>query len=405
MNIDQQPKNKRNGRVSEELIAVLSKESDIKHAEGSGREELSHKAAQDLLKHGINPTVALVRRITNLGSNDAIARDIEGWRAGIGDVLKQRSLKTEVPEPVIEMVESMVNGLWKGALIEANQKYDIERQGVYAERDKAFDAERLAKGLLEASQLEVLRLQTELVSKDEAIKSAESRCAALDASTQELSRSISHLQEELDRERQERQKERERAADELKSTRAANDRAISAIEGDRKYALLQLDSARANERTLADRVKSLEADRHLSETQNRLALNALREQISKTMMENGTLSGTLHAREQELTRVLARVTELEAKISTNLETQLTDAESAKSEMRRQLRVTLETAARNDPAIFEFCDLRECHLVVALTDNNLPAYTLQSDADQSKIETPGTDLQSVIDFCQKHLDKR
>lgn len=391
--------------MSEDLIGALSEKSDKLREEGAQREELSRAAAFALVQEGINPTVALVRRITNLGANDAIARDLEKIRGEMGDVLKRRGLKTEVPEPLMGLVESMVDGLWGGALHEASKTFESERQAVLRERDAAVDSEKMAKGLLDAAQSDIQRMHSELAAKDDAIASAAGRAAGLESTIEELQKSIENLKQELSRERGEREKERERAADELKSTRAANDRAISAIEGDRKYALLQLDSARANERTLSDRVKSLEADRHLSETQNRLAVNALRDINSKTMMENGVLSGTLQAREQELARVLARVTELEGKISTSLEAQAANAESEKAEIRRQLCVTLETAARNDPAIFEFCDLQECHLCVALTDNNLPAYTLQRDADQSKIEVPGTDLQSVIDFCQKHLDKR
>lgn len=394
---------RRTQRISEVLIAALSKQSDLLHAGGSQREELTHEAAKALLSNGINPTVALVRRITNLGSNDAIARDLDKWRAGIGDVLKQRSLKTEVPEPVIELVESMINGLWKGSLIEASQKFDEQRSEISAERDAAVDAERLARGLLEASHAEVQRLQIESTSKDEAITASESKAAGLESTVQELQKSIAHLERELARERDEREKERDRAAEELQNTHKAQESALAVVEGNRKYALVQLDSARANERTLAERVKSLEAERHLLDTQHRLAMNNLRDHQSKVVMENGVLKGTLQAREDELTRVLTRVKDLESRLQQDAEDQAAAAAHEIAEARKQTCQALETAARNDPAIFEYCDLNECRVVVALSDNNVPVYTIQLDKDGTTIQVPGTDLQSVIEFCKRHID--
>lgn len=393
----------RNFRVSEELIATLAKRSDEKRADGAGREELSRAAAFALVQEGINPTVALVRRITNLGANDAIARDLEKIRGEMGEALRRRSLKTEVPEPLMGLVETMVDGLWGGALSEAQKTFDAERLEAFADRDKALERENLAKGLWEASQSEVQRLQTEVSFKDEAITSAESKCAALEATIQELMKSIDRLENELEWERQERNKERERAAADLQSTHKAHEGALAVVEGNRKYALLQLDSARSNERTLAERVKALEAEIHLRDSQNRLALNTLREHNSQVVMENGVLKGKLEARDEELIRTLARSRELENRLQLDADNQIFTSQRNLQEARNQTCAALATTAKNDPAIFEYCDLNECHVVVELSDTNVPAYTLHLDADSTKIPIPGTDLQSVIEFCKRHTD--
>ena len=390
------------GRVSEELIASLARQSDALMAEGHDREHLSRMAATWLSNEGIRPSVALVRRITNRGSNDAIARDLQKVRNELAATLKRRELKSDVPESVVGAAEAMIDGFWSGALEQARRSFDDERQQFTKERDTAYEAERIAKSLLEASQQEVSRLQSELATKDQIITEAVSRASAMESTVEELKKQLDGLHLDLDRERNEREKERERAASDLKGVHDANEKALAVVEGNRKYALLQLDSARANERALADRVKSLETERHLLDQQNRLALNALRDQLSTVSRDNGVLTGTLAATEAHLVKAQERVTALESKLSTQNEARLNQADTAARDARDRLREVLQSAGRGDATIFEFCEEHECQLFVEISDDNTPVYTLRNTADESTIAIDGTTFLAVLHYCQNRL---
>lgn len=390
------------GRVSEELIASLAMQSDALQAEGHEREHLSRMAATWLSNKGIRPSVALVRRITNRGSNDAIARDLQKVRNELAETLKRRELKSDAPDAVVGAAEVMIDGFWNAALEQARSSFDEERGEITKERDSAYEAERIAKSLHEASQQEVARLQSELANKDRLVTEAISRASALESTVEELKKQIEGLHLELHRERNEREKERERAAADLKDVHDANERALAVVEGNRKYALLQLDSARANERALADRVKSLETERHLLDQQNRLAVNALRDQLSNLSRDNGVLTGTLSATEAQLIKAQDRITALESRLLVDSETRLTQADTAARSAKDKLREVLQAAGRGDAAVFEYCDTFECQLFVEILDDNSAVYTLRKMADDSTIAVQGTTFLDVLHYCQRQL---
>lgn len=373
-------------------------------AEGAGREELSRFVCFSLAQAGINPTVAVVRNITNLGSNDAIAKDIQKARNELGTVMQRRVLKTQVPEPLMVLVEDLLDKLWLGAMDQARTEFNAEREVVYQERDAAFQEVQITNsvrdGLLADKESLLSGIAQERLEKQTAIE----RVATLDSQLTEQAVALHGLQADIRHERAERTKERAQFSSDLQATRESHQRALNSAEGDRKYVMVQLDGARENERSLNERVKSLENDKFLMSQQSRQDINNLRDRLGVATLAKGQLQGELKGKEDEIVRQSNRIQELEALV-------VSEAADA-ADRARQAVTKAETAlldkhladARNDPHIFEYCDLFDATLDAALNpdDGQIELWILndQQVRMSDAFPSPG----HLKDFCQAELTR-
>ena len=77
-------------RLPDDVRQRLIEQCDELRDKGASRKELSRVAAFGITEAGLRPTVALVRELTNLGANDAIARDLEAVSYTHLDVYKRQ---------------------------------------------------------------------------------------------------------------------------------------------------------------------------------------------------------------------------------------------------------------------------------------------------------------------------
>lgn len=118
------------------------------------------KAADDLVREGLKPTVQAVRDRVGYGSFEKIAPAMAEWRAR-QDV--DRSVVTPMPADLRERGEAHVRQLWSAAMAAADASMHAEREGL-----KAAQAE------LAQQQVELGRVADDLASQlSEAQKTAE----------------------------------------------------------------------------------------------------------------------------------------------------------------------------------------------------------------------------------------
>lgn len=388
-------------RLPEVLAASLVAKSEALRAGGAGREELSRAACFALVQAGYNPTQALVRRITNLGSNDAISRDIEKIRGELGTVLQRRTLKTEVPEPVMTLVESMMDGLWKSSIDQARSEFDAERAQSRKEIDAAQEATRVAQGLLEAALADKSALHSQLASSADALAEAHKHVATLQAQFDELQSTVDHLRADIARERDEKAAQSTQFSSDLRATREAADRALAQAEGNRKYVLLQLDQARDSEKFLGKRLELLEADHHIREQHYKQDTNNLRDKLGGITLENGVLQGQLQAKNDELSRAVIRISDLESRLVSEAESATSKGQAAQEAAHQERIDNALTQARNAPQVFELCEEREC-VVHARIDSAGVLYFDLCDESGGHLFGPYKTVKELNDFCTQQL---
>ena len=150
------------------------------------------KAADDLVREGLKPTVQAVRDRVGFGSFEKIAPAMAEWRAR-QDV--DRSVVTPMPADLRERGDAHVRQLWSAAMAAADASMHAEREGLKAAQAELAQqqvelgrvADELANQLSDARQTaESLRQQTEAMAGE--LTSLRSQAAALEARYEDAER-------------------------------------------------------------------------------------------------------------------------------------------------------------------------------------------------------------------------
>ena len=388
-------------RLPEDVRLRLIEQCDEMRAKNATRKELSRVAAFGLTEAGLRPTVALVRELTNLGSNDAIARDLEEIRQEIASAVQRKGMKLDLPAGLAEQAEGMITTFWKASMQQAAATFDEEREAVMAARDEVIQANRDISQSLALSKEENDRLQAQLDVERQAKVAALEQGAAYQAQLEEMRAAQVHLQQQLASAEASRQRDTEQFSAALAQLQERHSREVEVLAGQRRYELQQLDALRENERSLKEQIKSIEADRTLQLTQHRIALNNIRDQYNEMTLNLGLRTGEVKAMTAEQGRLTTRVKQLEELLfeaaAANPIGGMTRAEAL------ALEATL-TRSRNLAGVFELCDSRDWKIDGRLAaDTRAVELYLVSDENGDEAG-PFSSPDELDAFCTKHLEE-
>lgn len=342
-------------RLPDDLRQRLIDQCEQARANRATRKELSRLAAFGLTEAGLRPTVALVREITNLGANDAIARDLEEIRLEIASAVQRQGLKLDLPPGLAEMAEGLMTSFWKASMQQATATFDDEREAIKASRDEVIQANRDITQSLTLSNEENSRLQASLEDERKEKTVALEKCSALQAQSDEVRSMLAKLQEQLVNVEAARQRDTEQFSRDLTLLQERHERDLQVSAGQRRYELQQLDASRENERNLKERIQIVEADRNLQVAQHKTALNTIRDQFNEMTLNLGLRTGEVNAMTAEQSRLSSRVKHLEELLfeaaAANPVGGMTRAEALGLE-------AAKTKARNLASVFELCDLKD-----------------------------------------------
>ncbi len=282
------------------LMAEWSAASEASRAGGATRTKLSHEACDFLVRAGINPTVALVRQITNTGANDAIARDIEEWRVALGQLLQNKEMRLGVPDTLASEVERFAAALWQQARATSSAQFDEDRLACEAvARDAIAATEALSAAVASAeARVESLIQQNEQLS--EKLLTETNSLAASNATNDALRADVLRLQ----RAETTTAAAHEKTILEWKARLAASEesskKALNEAESSRKFVLMQLDGQRELERGLREQLNELKNDTSARENAERLRRNELMGEVASLSVANGKLTGQVEELRSQL---------------------------------------------------------------------------------------------------------
>lgn len=225
-------------------------------AAGSRKEKTREAASVIFFTFGIHPSAKTVREFTQHGSLTDINEDLREFWA---DLRTKTRVKIDAPMLPSDLSELFSDGLakvWELAADKAHSSLDGERKEAAESIDlaqrSAFEAKRqqhVAEEDAEASRLE-LREERERRSQ------AEGRLVAQEAEIVALQDALATWQNQAEASSRARQESEERFARELDAERVLRRREADMFEGDIKFAKMQIDEARTNERELRARLKA-----------------------------------------------------------------------------------------------------------------------------------------------------
>ncbi|WP_334189400.1 DNA-binding protein [Noviherbaspirillum sp.] len=390
-------------QLTDELRQELQEKVGRMKLEGARRKELTRHVAMQLSFKGYKPSVCIVRDITQQGSLTDISRDLTELREEIGKALSRRTLKTSMPESYLQMVEQTIEQLWTGAVDTASKALEAEQIAAGKLRDDALREVETIQALRAEELLHRQALQQALDDERRRSSDAEQQAAALQAQCRELAESVARWQANTETERRLRTEEHQRFSTELELMRQEHGRALEQAEGNRRYVLLQLDTAREAERNLRERVRQVEDDRTAQEQRTRVELNHLRDRNGAMSLQLGELKGELKAKETHLAEANKRIADLESR----LDSERIALSARNDDMLQDLRAAalggLLSAVRNAPHVFQLCDEINYQVRVELEENGKPLLWLE-DEGGNRIGSTSASVNDLDAKCQQLLDR-
>jgi chromosome segregation ATPase len=299
----------------------------------------------------------LVRSITQQGSNNDIAKDLEAFRTDVAATIERRSMKSDVPEAFLGLAEKLVDQLWTGAIEQARAELEDERRTVHAERDAALAEADRTGALLQAAKddqsamqarhdRQMRELQARLDEQVQATQDALSQVAGLTARAGELEESVREWQQNTESERAAREAQERRFTEEMAAQRQQHEKASQDAEGTRKHILLQLDQARTTERDLRDQLRDARAELHLQAERFGIERGELQRRAEDSAAKAAVLTGENRAQATFAENLKTRIRELEQLLFDRSAEHSSAAGSIQEKIKE---------ARFSPNIREYCD--------------------------------------------------
>lgn len=275
------------------------------------RKELTFAACDALAISGKKPSVALVRQQTMVlagikkGSDGDVQEDIRLWYEDLFALKRDASI-AGIPEPMAALFRET----WRGAVELAEEGVSGARAELERDRERAAAEVDRARTVSDALRHELAMAIKEVEARDAAIARLDGIVAQCEAQMVQMNAKVAAKDERI-----------EALSDELARKITEQAAAVTALEGDRRHALLQVDQARGEgrhwkeqfERSDRDaRAARLEADAYRNKAaglETGLAgangrLEVLQQSFAAERERTAALSSQL-AQEQHALRVLS----------------------------------------------------------------------------------------------------
>jgi chromosome segregation ATPase len=258
------------------------------------RQEKTREVAYTLFfRHNIFPSAAAVREITDHGSLNDIQSDLREFWDDIRSRNTSRMNLPSMPDDVSRGFSELFAKMWDLALAQAQDMLQDERLEIEASvskiRMEIEDAQREQRFAEERRNAVIEELQSERVQREE----AEQSVAALQANIVGLNRSIDDWMILANDRKQELETGITKFLSEIDAIRKAHARDLEVIEGEKHFAMLQIDNARTQVSDLKNQITTIRADNEIELAMYRKGNNELREKNGTLMLEIGEMRGRL----------------------------------------------------------------------------------------------------------------
>lgn len=227
------------------------------------RKEATRLVATTLfVDHGIYPSAKTVHGYTGRGSLTDIQRDLrEFWH----DLRERGRVKLDIPgmPPGLATVFSQAVGqVWEQAGTLAKTEFDAEREIADREVAEALERANAAEQSLAFAKRQIETTEQRLEQEREKVAGAVVRGERLDADLQATRAELESSNLRYANEARARQEAEERFSQELAAERAARAREADMLDGEIKFAKMQIEEAREEGRRTRERImRELEAAR------------------------------------------------------------------------------------------------------------------------------------------------
>ncbi len=232
------------------------------------------------------PSATTVRQYTQHGSLNDIQRDLRAFLSEIKDRERLQLDLPGFPEAVSVAFTEAAKAVWAAANQAAAAGWDADRAAADAkvQAAEAFAQEELRlRGAAEArTQAALLTVEEERGLRG----AAEQRLAALGQEADSLKSALAHAHQQLATAEAARQAELQQFSRDLEAEREARKRDAEMLEGDIRFAKMQIHEAREQNRLLQEQMKANKADREIDVALSRQRILGLEAELSKLRQDN-----------------------------------------------------------------------------------------------------------------------
>ncbi len=224
------------------------------------REEKTREAASFLFfTHGIYPSAGTVHKYTGHGSLTDVNHDLQRFWADLRNVGKVKLTMPQLPSRILEQFEAALQDTWGLANEEAAAVLQGERQQL-AQLEQQLrnevaaigNARDIAEQVAADFKMEAVKLRAEL-------SDALALIEGLKAENLALSENVATWKEQAGKEARARVHSEETFKEALAADREAMQRNIDVLEGEVKFAKMQIEDARSNVKQMQAEYKRLMA--------------------------------------------------------------------------------------------------------------------------------------------------
>lgn len=247
-------------------------------------------AAWLFFEQGEHPSVARVREIIGTGSMNDLSRDLREFWADLRGRMQTKLQAPDLPQEIVESMGSALSSIWNSALRKADETLAEERAHAQAEVAAAHQEAAQARALMEQSNelLQAEKRAAEEAAREQARLQAEAaalaeRLAAAEQQAAEMERiHAQRMQEKAD--------EIARMQAALEAERAAAARRLETLDGELRFAKMQIAHAREAGDVFKRELERLRSERSIEEATMQRTLNGLREELGASRLRAEALA-------------------------------------------------------------------------------------------------------------------
>lgn len=397
---------KASSRIAPEIDAQIRSEVEKLRENAKSREQMSKAVASMLFfRFGLYPSVATVHGFTRWGSVTDINKDIDAFWDELRRTGRLRLEGSGVPDELAQEAGRLLGRMFEISNQHAHDGFEEFRIECRKDVETANEQARLAEIARQASVEAVAQMQAKLERALLAQHEAETQLAVVSANLDQAKLETAQWQKQAEQERGARLRAEEQFSRDLEAQKQQREASEERLNGEIKFAKLQIEEARAHGRDLRERNARLEADSSLLITQLRQQVNGLRDELGQARMLLGEATGENKAVSAERDRLVQELRELRQK----LEARATDVTQEQLDARlAQMRADLI----NYPNAFEVKEALSLYLEAevqcALGPNREPLYWLGGAQYDNGVITEATprfaSLALLEAFCQVNVDR-
>lgn len=362
------------------------------------REDLTRETASILfLRLGIRPSADRVRQLTQRGSLTDIQKDLDKFWDDIRSRLSlQLDAATGLPEELLQKGGQLIALIWRAAQDQAKQ--DLAGQWAEADEKVAAMAEQVAdmERQVQASVVQIRSAEDAAAASNLAREDAERELAVVRQSLLSAQESSQEWERRAKASEDARRRAEEQFSRDLEAAQEKQARSEHRLQGELRFAMLQIEEARSATRDVKERLQATQADQNIERQQSTIRIQSLRDELGEAKLANGELQGRLAAITEERDGLRAQVQQF---LATAVSVTPAAADTTQDKLRKAL--------INHPSAFEVKDLFDAELVFREEKGALQLRLSVAPTDpsgQQEYISPWFDSLEALDaFCSQHAN--